>query len=156
MNTFLIQNNLELCLKDNVWDHFKLLQRANEFSAENGGILIGQLNPAEKQVLITDFTEAMKSDKRSRFHFFRSEKSHQKVMDDLWEESDFTKTYLGEWHTHDEDVPSPSSTDIREWKRICNRQYNSPDLFFIIVGKMEIGIWTIRHGIVTAVNGGNQ
>ena len=78
MNTFLIQNNLELCLKDNVWDHFKLLQRANELSAENGGILIGQLNPAEKQVLITDFTEAMKSDKRSRFHFFGQKKAIKK------------------------------------------------------------------------------
>ena len=102
----------------------------------------------------TPTTKTAETDIRARFHFFRSEKHHQKAMDELWVASDYTKTYLGEWHTHDEDVPSPSTTDIKEWKRISKGQHNSSVLFFIIIGRRKIGIWTINHGNVTAVSGG--
>ena len=154
MIAFSIPNGSELCLKENVWDQFLLLQKKGEFTTENGGILIGQLNPAEKRIILTDFTDAKETDIRARFHFFRSEKYHQKTMDELWVASDYTKTYLGEWHTHDEDVPSPSTTDIKEWRRISKGQHNSSVLFFIIIGRRKIRIWTINHGNVTAVSGG--
>uniref|UniRef100_UPI003CED28D9 Mov34/MPN/PAD-1 family protein n=1 Tax=Enterobacter cloacae complex sp. 280C5 TaxID=3395861 RepID=UPI003CED28D9 len=30
--------------------------------------------------------------------------------------SDGFLVYLGEWHTHPEDFPQPSSTDLRSWR----------------------------------------
>ena len=40
--------------------------------------------------------------------------------------------YLGEWHTHPEDLPKPSDKDLREW-RILLREQRRP-LVFLIVG----------------------
>lgn len=132
-----------LCIDESVWDRFLKYQSADEFTVENGGILIGLLNPANDEIIITDCTEPMNEDKRSRFHFFRSANMHQNVMDRLWKESDYTKTYLGEWHTHDENVPNPSYLDIKGWKRKNRKQHNSTHLFFVIIGRKEIGVWTM-------------
>ncbi len=134
-----------LCFEETVWKRFVQYQKEGDFSLENGGILIGVLNPAENQIIITDCTEATETDKRSRYRFFRSENFHQQIMDELWESSEHSKTYLGEWHSHDENIPNPSSFDIDEWKRITRRAHNSSNLFFIVVGKDEIGIWTIKN-----------
>ena len=50
--------------------------------------------------------------------------------------------YLGEWHTHPEDVPSPSSHDRRDWLRTLDTaQFEQSFLFFIIVGRTSIGVW---------------
>ncbi len=142
-----------LCFDKNVWARFLQYQGAEQFTVENGGILVGELNPADRLIIITDCTEPMKEDKRSRFHFFRSENMHQRIMDKLWQESDYKKTYLGEWHTHAEKVPNPSPLDIKEWIRINKKHHNSSFLFFVIIGKDEIGVWTIENGTLCKMKG---
>jgi integrative and conjugative element protein (TIGR02256 family) len=46
--------------------------------------------------------------------------------------------YLGEWHTHPEVLPSPSSLDISEWQLICRRK--ATPMVFMIVG-MDGSLW---------------
>ena len=64
-------------------------------------------------------------------------------MDKLWDDSQHAKTYLGEWHTHNQRIPQPSFIDRRNWMEISKRKQNSDWLFFVIVGTEQIGIWTI-------------
>ena len=62
-------------------------------------------------------------------------------MDRLWEQSGYKKSYLGEWHTHNQRRPIPSPVDCNNWKNISKRQHNFNEQFFIIIGTMCSGIW---------------
>jgi len=81
---------------------------------ESGGIFLG--NQRGSNLEVVDATVPELGDKRGRYYFHRLSKSHQDKADQLWERSGFTITYLGEWHTHPEKIPKPSSQDISEWK----------------------------------------
>jgi integrative and conjugative element protein (TIGR02256 family) len=39
---------------------------------------------------------------------------------------------VGEWHTHPEATPAPSSIDVSEWKSLCRN--NEQPLIFVILG----------------------
>lgn len=115
------------------------------FRTESGGIIVGVINPFSNMIVATDITEPQKKDKCTVSRYRRAEYGHQDIMDRLWDESNHTKTYLGEWHTHNECLPHPSSIDQKNWLDISKRKQNSDWLFFIIVGTIEIGIWTITN-----------
>lgn len=117
-----------------------------DFKIESGGIIIGILNPAENQIIATDLTEPQEQDKCTAGTYKRSEYGHQEIMDKLWEESQYFKTYLGEWHTHNQRIPQPSLIDRRNWMKISKRKQNSEWIFFLIVGTEQIGVWTISNG----------
>jgi len=40
--------------------------------------------------------------------------------------------YVGEWHTHPESGPAPSSLDFCEWRKICKRRKEM--MLFLIQG----------------------
>ena len=68
------------------------------------------------------------------------EKEHINTLKYIRKLSLGTKSYLGEWHTHPEPNPRPSSLDITEWKKTAN--YNEDMLLFLIVGQETIFIQT--------------
>lgn len=105
------------------------------FDHEAGGILLG-FRRGEIDLELTLATEPTPKDKRGMFSFFRSTWHHQDVARQQWMKSGGTVDYLGDWHTHPEDHPTPSSTDRREWEKL---RRNSPrPLIFIIVGRVDI------------------
>jgi integrative and conjugative element protein (TIGR02256 family) len=53
-----------------------------------------------------------------------------------WRISDETMDYIGEWHTHPESNPQPSTLDLDEWRKICARRQDP--MVFLIQG-------TVRH-----------
>lgn len=109
---------------------------------EAGGVLLGRFIIDSKNIIIDKVTVPMIGDKRSRYQFIRGEKMHQRIITSSWVKSGGTCNYLGEWHTHPEDYPSPSSQDIKNWKEILSKRlYSSQYLYFIIVGIKEVCIW---------------
>lgn len=137
-------------IEETVFQKFNTYIKNYDYHVESGGILVGILNPACNSIMITDITEPYGKDKRTRYGFQRMEKGHQEEMNQFWEQSNFKKTYLGEWHTHKQKNPKPSNTDVKNWIKISNnRNNNSERLFFIIVGTEEIGLWMVLHGTVT-------
>lgn len=153
MNFVYKSEKIAFLISDEVVAKYYSYIETYDFRIESGGIIAGQLNPAENQILATDITEPCEKDKCSAFSFKRSECGHQKIMNDLWERSGHTKTYLGEWHTHNQKSPQPSYIDIRNWIHISKRQQNSRWLFFIIVGTEEIGVWNVENGkVIKMVN----
>lgn len=82
---------------------------------ESGGILIGKIRPPH--IEITFATTPVTADVQSRYRFIRKDPQHLSLMRSRWEQSGFTETYLGEWHTHPENIPYPSVIDIQEWKQ---------------------------------------
>ncbi|MDB8803648.1 Mov34/MPN/PAD-1 family protein [Romboutsia sp. 1001216sp1] len=108
---------------------------------ENGGMLIGSARADANIIEINDITEPQELDKSSRFGFHRSDE-HNKILRKKWIESEYKKMYLGEWHTHPQDTPSPSFLDKRSWKNLLKYSISdSKILIFIIIGFNTIEIW---------------
>lgn len=96
---------------------------------ESGGILLGYRRGEHLHVTVA--TAPQPDDGRWRFFFKRSKRAHQEIALKQWRASGQTVDYLGEWHTHPEPHPSPSSHDYSEWRKIYER-LPKPMLFMIV------------------------
>lgn len=97
---------------------------------ESAGVLIGERRGGH--IIIKTLSEPSSWDIRSRFMVDRVSKHHQKVVDDAFKRSNGEWHYLGEWHTHPEDVPKPSMTDYNSWHK--NLKSSDP-LILVIAGR---------------------
>ncbi|MFB9991943.1 Mov34/MPN/PAD-1 family protein [Deinococcus oregonensis] len=109
---------------------------------EAGGMLIGH-HPLETEDIVLDcLTTPQPQDRRSRHQFHRDQAAHQELLDLQWILSGKKRTYVGEWHTHPEDDPHPSSLDLSSWKKaIKHTAFHGPGLLFIIVGRRTTRLW---------------
>ena len=109
---------------------------------EAGGVLMGRHIRGTRDVVVDSVTTPMRGDRRSRFSFHRSQRPHQRALNGAWESSQGTCVYLGEWHTHPEPYPTPSSIDLADWrKRLRHDVVDSESLFFVIVGQELCAAW---------------
>lgn len=145
-----------LFLNDDVKESILRIQTEHSFRKEIGGILVGAYDAEHECMSLTDMSFPFSGDSQSRFRFFRRSEGHQELMDQLWKESGHTKAYLGEWHTHDQNVPVPSITDRTTWKRISKRHNNFDECYFMIIGRVEFIIWTVSGSSVVEVYRGND
>lgn len=118
---------------------------------EAGGILLGYRRDTHLHVVSA--TPPQQGDRRARHCFHRRDPLHHMTAVDQWKSSGSTIDYLGEWHTHPEGDPSPSSLDISEWRKICRTRQECM-VFLIVgnVGKLWLGIGQ-GHNIQVADNG---
>ena len=112
---------------------------------EAGGVLLGRHILKTSDIIVDRITEPMPSDRQSRFRFFRARRSHQAVIDRAWRKSGRTCTYLGEWHTHPEQHPTPSGIDWQNWQRKLLVDRFTEPIFFVIVGIAAIHVWEGRR-----------
>lgn len=98
--------------------------------SEAGGILLGFRRNSHLHVTIATLPQP--TDRRQRYSFERAPLHHQQLALHHWRASQMTMDYLGEWHTHPESNPSPSSLDMSEWKKICKVQ--TRPMVFVILG----------------------
>jgi integrative and conjugative element protein (TIGR02256 family) len=111
---------------------------------ESGGVLLGRLIENSSDVIVDEISTPKPADRCGRFRFLRRRKPAQRHVDKAWAETSSTRVYLGEWHSHPEDVPTPSGHDLQEWERIVNcAKYEQDSLFFIIVGRLEERVWEL-------------
>jgi integrative and conjugative element protein (TIGR02256 family) len=111
-------------------------------SKEAGGVLMGRFIKEAKDIVIDKVTLPMKGDIRSRFQFKRLSPLHQLEVEREWVASKGTCNYLGEWHTHPEQDPTPSGVDLKDWERKLKKDtFSSRFLYFIIAGTAKLSIW---------------
>lgn len=103
---------------------------------EAGGILLGKVRGSHLEVV--EVTTPSIQDKQSRFMFERSSLPHKEIANDRWQSSLGTVRYIGEWHTHPEDFPTPSALDISEWKDLARNRVDKRPLLAIIIGRLGI------------------
>lgn len=119
----------------------RFVQRRRQ-DQEAGGMLIGHHPLASEDIILDRLTTPQPADRRRRYRFERDQAAHQVLLNAEWEKSDQRRTYIGEWHTHPEDSPSPSSLDLDSWlKAVSCTHYHGPGLLFIIVGRRRIRVW---------------
>jgi integrative and conjugative element protein (TIGR02256 family) len=105
-----------------------------EITREAGGVLIGSYRGPHVEV--TTCTTPLSGDVRGPVSFDRRDAGHQTAAMRAWRTSGNTETFVGEWHTHPEDHPSPSSIDLQTWSNLLAR--TSCPLIFLIAGRHSL------------------
>lgn len=119
-----------LLIEDAVLVELNPYRQTDPHSCEGAGVLLGYRRA--DHIHIVQATLPGADDVRSRFSFWRCDQSHQHIATREWQSSGETKDYLGEWHTHPEAHPSPSSLDLSEWRVLCKKRQEP--LVFMILG----------------------
>lgn len=113
---------------------------------EAGGVLLGRFIRASDDIVVDVATEPGPGDKANRSSFRRAQKRTQLLINQAWHESSGTRNYLGEWHTHPEDNPSPSTIDLLNWRRIASSAiYEQECLLFVVVGRVHVRMWELNR-----------
>lgn len=111
----------------------------NDCDKESGGYLIGYEESKTGNVVITSITLPKSRDKQTRNTIKLVDHRHQNLLS---KEQTNKCYYLGLWHTHPEDIPHPSKTDIDDWNRSINNEIKELTyIYYVIIGRMQMRIW---------------
>lgn len=119
-------------------DVFSAHIQHRDADCEAGGLLLGTVHGVH--LMIDEATAPTKWDKRLRYLFERTPLGHAGIALARWKASQGTVRYLGEWHTHPEDHPTPSSLDRSEWQRLANERKDKRPLLAVIVGRRSLRV----------------
>ena len=111
---------------------FMSYRQLNVTSPESAGVLIGERRGSH--IVIKTVSEPNNNDIRSRFTVNRIGTHHQQKVDQAFIDSKGTSQYVGEWHTHPEDIPTPSGLDFESWNENLNSiklGHNSAIIYYI-------------------------
>jgi integrative and conjugative element protein (TIGR02256 family) len=124
-----------------------ILEKFTQYSKkapESGGVMMGKIINGQINVLKLSVPTAL--DKASRTNFERSKLGAQIILDYEFFNSNGQLTYLGEWHTHPEEFPTPSFTDLHMLKdQFKNNKLNTDFLMLLIKGTKGLYIRVIDH-----------
>ncbi len=116
---------------------------------EAGGLLLGSVHGAH--MLIQQATVPTAWDRRFRHLFERMPFEHEAIALSRWMASQGTVRYLGEWHSHPENHPHPSSLDRSEWGRLSAKRQDKRPMLAVIVGRKALHVELVPssgHGSV--------
>lgn len=103
----------------------------NQTASESGGILIGKIINNQINVLKLSVPTAL--DVGSRMNFERNKISAQIILDYEFYNSNGQLIYLGEWHTHPESFPKPSTTDLNMLKIQFKKNQLVTDFLLLLI-----------------------
>ncbi|EOK55525.1 TPA: Mov34/MPN/PAD-1 family protein [Streptococcus suis] len=135
-------DNIVIEVREEVIKIFEHYRQGLSGSPEAGGVLIGK-RLKNGNIIITDVTIPQIEDTQKRYFFKKNREIHQQLSDEKWLESNKFSIVLGEWHTHPEAIPTPSSVDKKSWKLNVSKQHDSRVYVFIIVGLSELRMWLL-------------
>ena len=137
MRKFILEDKLKLVIEDEVLSGIYKFNPIN-YKNENGGILLGKFNKKNNTYIITNISTTNSKDRKGKYFFIRNKKQAQMVIDKYWKISNGEINYLGEWHTHDEQYPTPSFIDKQLVQQMLNnKNIEINNVFMIILGKDE-------------------
>ncbi|WP_027611815.1 Mov34/MPN/PAD-1 family protein [Pseudomonas sp. URIL14HWK12:I6] len=116
----------------------------SDSGTEAGGILLGHVRGKHLEVL--EASEPTLQDRRLRYFFERMIHGHKGLADRRWRESNGLVRYVGEWHTHPQDLPSPSGTDLCEWQILARNRSDRRPMLAVIVGRQNLHVELMQAG----------
>lgn len=118
-------------------------RQTSSSAPEAGGMLLATIE--RDLVRVVRATEPTATDRRSRFAFFPKLSHQQRVIDKQFRAG---LHFIGEWHTHPEPHPTPSSVDLRSMAD-CFRdsRHQLAGLVMLILGTEASfdGLWVSLH-----------
>ena len=136
MRTF-IRDNRKIHISETVIEILKMHKQKSKEDNESGGVLIGQVKDDDIYILKASIPN--KFDKASQNCFKCNKDIAQILINHEFYNGDKRSIYLGEWHTHFEAIPAPSSIDkgmIKE--QFKKNKLNEPFLILVIQGTEDV------------------
>lgn len=110
--------------------------QAGPSDLEGGGLLLGFVRGSHLEII--EATVPTKFDRRFRTFFERMQELHEHIAQKRWADSNGLVRYIGEWHTHPQDYPSPSETDLTEWRKLAVKRKDKRSVLGLIVGRKTL------------------
>lgn len=110
----------------------------DDSDAEAGGLLLGHVRDIHLEILEATIPTPM--DRRFKYLFERMPFGHSVIASRRWNASSGLIRYVGEWHTHPQDQPVPSNTDIYEWRKLAKHRLDGRPLLVVIVGRKDLRV----------------
>lgn len=113
------------------------------FSREAGGQMFARLTPGKWIIEVA--TGPRQGDRRGRFHFWPNRKAEQDEINTYFKQG---LDFVGDWHTHPENCPRPSSADYRSVENlVCESTHELPGMLMCSIGRNDPpqGIWMSLH-----------
>jgi len=144
---FRVTRKQRFIIVEDAVEQMKVFAQRRGWHTEAGGVLLGRHLLDSEDIVVDEVTIPQNTDQRGRFSFFRS-KEHEALARERWKDQLGTMAYLGLWHTHPEEYPTPSNIDRRDWLKAVSRDaFEGERLFFPIVGTRRIHVWSLsRNG----------
>lgn len=143
--TYEAPGGLILHIDEPVLAHFYGNAQHKCWSREAGGQLFAFIK--HNRWVVAKATGPRATDFRSRFGFRPDRKAERAEILALFQEG---LHYVGDWHTHPQNVPSPSHTDIRNITETVQASEHSLSGFLMaIVGRLPApdGLWLSFHDV---------
>lgn len=140
---FLFDAGVQVLFSENVQAHFSEHRQRKLLAREAGGQLFARITHGSWEIVKA--TGPRRSDWRSRFGFVPSHAEDQKEIRALFEEG---LHYVGDWHTHPETKPTPSSTDVTSITRsVATSEHQLVGFLLVIIGTCDPpdGFWVSLH-----------
>lgn len=142
---FTAPTQINLRIDASVLQHFSSNVQRRWWAPEAGGQLFAKIDGDRWNITLA--TGPRPSDFRSRFGFRANRQAERAEINRFFQDG---LHYVGDWHTHPENVPHPSQADIRSISEIVDKSTHSlPGFTMVIVGRAPIpqGLWISFHGI---------
>lgn len=117
-----------------------------DWHRECGGILLGYVCKENLDLCVTEMTVPYKGDCSKWNGFIRQSPEHVKMYNRIYESSNKTCLYVGEWHTHPENIPNYSKADEDNWKSISQADKAFPTQIHVIAGRVAVRFWAVCEG----------
>ena len=115
------------------------------YQREAGGQLFARVRDNDWEIVTA--TGPRSGDRRGRFSFWPHRASEQ---EEIFEQHALGLDYVGDWHTHPEDRPSPSPNDLTSISEVVRRsRHHLPGFLLLIVGRGPFpeGLWASFHSV---------
>lgn len=117
-----------------VIEHFERNKQISTRHSEAGGQLFGIL-ASDELTRVLKATGPRVTDVRSR-HRYEPDRVTEQI--EIRDQYDKGLHFLGDWHTHPQDHPTPSDTDVKSMKQLVHESaHDLPGFILVIVGRAE-------------------
>lgn len=129
--------NYSIEIAESVLNDLEVFKQDSSKAHESGGILLGYVVKKDGYIRITKISIPCNKDKSSPISFHRDADNAQKIINREFDDSEGKIIYLGEWHTHSEKRPTPSSVDICMIKRHHKVSVLNQNILLLLIKGIE-------------------
>jgi integrative and conjugative element protein (TIGR02256 family) len=116
---------------ETVLERFRSYRQTRIWHREAGGQLFADIEP--DRVRVVEATGPRLTDRRTRNRYEPDRRVEQREIDDRFPKG---LHFIGDWHSHPEDYPNPSTTDFQSTADSVRRSFHQLNAFvMVIVGR---------------------
>lgn len=140
-------NRQDLIITNSVVEFFDSFRQQKRKQTEAGGQLFARIR--EKSVVVEAATGPHKKDFRRRFYFFPSQIRLRSEIKKYFKNG---LHYVGDWHTHPQKIPSPSSLDIESMMNCFLKSKHELEHFILIIVGQKAKNENLWVGLVDGIS----